>query len=81
MAHLHVNPLKLFAVGLVNSSDYVSCAWLVDVDTGDSEQLVLGLLPRLAGLFNHVPLVNLHVQVLSPASHDFHLHVFQFSQI
>ena len=74
-AHRHVNLLKLFVVGLVNSSDCVPCVWLVDVDTGGGDQLVLGVLPRLAGLFNRVLLVNLHVQVLSPASHNCNLHV------
>ena len=68
-------------LGLVNSSDYVPCVWLVDVDTGGGDQLVLGALPRLAGLFNCVLLVNLHVQVLSPAIYNNNLHVFQFSQI
>ena len=68
-------------VGLVNSCDCVPCALLVDVDTVGGDQLVLGVLPRLAGLFNLVPLVNLHVQVLSPASHNLTLHVSQFSQI
>ena len=68
-------------IGLVNSSDFVPYAWLVDVNTGGGNQLVLGVLPRLAGLFNRVLLVNLHVQVLSLASHNCNLHVFQFSQI